>query len=826
MKQRSLLISALFLIVSLISFQVRGQAVLSQDTEEQLTQTETDSVVLQPFPSTGITQAFSATNSLIIESGRQHLSEETLQKHTAEIDSLFSEINGFLGDSSIVSLEGISVRELDEISNRARAYESRLDTKSEELTGVARQLENEAARVFQTRTRWQLTLEDRAEDEALAQMDERIQRTLFRLDSVRTVLQGDLSQIREGIDVLANRRLQLENLQERIRAQKVMVGENLFKIDMPGFFKDLSRLGDTTLINLHVTRFTTTLKNDYLALKSGYRKPMIVALIFLIGFLVLFSWFKGNYQRLISQEQFKLSNLHLVIIRSPVASSLFVVTLLIRFLLPDLPKTFFSLNVLLVMISITILLIRIVGAGIRTWIIVLMVVYGLEVVNELAYHPGPVVRIMLMLVCFAGLWLFIYLLRKNPFSLTFKYKYHESIYRLTCITFPVFLFIAIIANLVGAFQLAEFLALIPIQIIVLAIGVQMASKLIDTLIYLVLTSKGMQTLNVINEDVEYVHRKIVWLFNLFLWLFFLSRILEIFFVKDVVFAWIDGVLREGKKLGNVDYTVGNILIFFFVIWLSVMITRIISRILEKDVFTRVTTAKGIPQTIILLLRIALITGGFFLAAAAAGMELTNLSIVLGAFSVGIGFGLQNIFNNMVSGLILAFERPIKVGDVVQVGELMGTVKSIGLRSSIVRSFDGSEVIVPNGNLISDQMINWTRSDSNRRMDIRTGVAYGTDPEVVLALMEEIAADHPNVRKTPPPKAYFLEFGDSSLNFRLLAWVHIDSRLETESELMVTINTRLKEAGIEIPFPQRDLHIRSDATKPSGTAKPAAKGNKK
>jgi potassium efflux system protein len=384
------------------------------------------------------------------------------------------------------------------------------------------------------------------------------------------------------------------------------------------------------------------------------------------------------------------------------------------------------------------------------------------------------------------------------------------------------LVIAVIANLVGAFQLAEFLTLLPIQIMVLGIGVQMASRLINTIFYLALTSNGLQTLNVINEDVEYVHQKIVWLANFFLWLFFVSRILEILLMKDVVFDWFSGMLNEEKKLGNVNFTVGNILIFFFVIWLSVMITRIISRILEKDVFTRVSTSKGIPQTIILLLRIALITGGFFLAAAAAGMELTNLSIVLGAFSVGIGFGLQNIFNNMVSGLILAFERPIKVGDVVQVGDLMGTVKSIGLRSSNVRSFDGSEVIVPNGNLISDQMINWTKSDSNRRMDIRTGVAYGTDPEVVLALMEKTATDHPNVRKAPPPKAYFLEFGDSSLNFRLLAWVHIDSRLETESELMVTINTRLKEAGIEIPFPQRDLHIRSDATKSDSKTKPPAR----
>jgi small-conductance mechanosensitive channel len=175
---------------------------------------------------------------------------------------------------------------------------------------------------------------------------------------------------------------------------------------------------------------------------------------------------------------------------------------------------------------------------------------------------------------------------------------------------------------------------------------------------------------------------------------------------------------------------------------------------------------------------------------------------------------------MVSGLILAFERPIKVGDTVQVGELTGTVLSIGLRSSIVRSFDGAEVIVPNGNLISDQMINWTKSDAKRRMDIRVGVAYGTDPEKVVGILEEVANAHQRVDRYPDPRAYFIGFGDSSLDFRLLAWTDIDHRLEVESQINVTINSKLKEAGIEIPFPQRDLHIRSDDAKPPPPGKAA------
>jgi small-conductance mechanosensitive channel len=329
---------------------------------------------------------------------------------------------------------------------------------------------------------------------------------------------------------------------------------------------------------------------------------------------------------------------------------------------------------------------------------------------------------------------------------------------------------------------------------------------------------------VIREEFQVIHKKCVWVVNVLLVFLFVSVSLRIFRVKDMVFEWTREFLTDGIKIGAVQISLGSVIIFVFVIWLSIVISRMISYILEKDVFTRVKTAKGIPGTVVMLLRIVLISGGFFLAAAASGMKLTNLSIVLGAFSVGIGFGLQNIFNNMVSGLILAFERPINVGDVIQVGTLMGTVRSIGLRSSKIKSFDGAEVIVPNGNLISNEMINWTLADSYRRMDIRVGVAYGTDPERVLALMEDVAVEHDQVREKPAPKAYFLEFGDSSLNFRLLAWVNLDNRLTVESELNVLINKKLAEAGIVIPFPQRDLHIMSDHTKAKGAgtkAKPAA-----
>jgi small-conductance mechanosensitive channel len=168
-----------------------------------------------------------------------------------------------------------------------------------------------------------------------------------------------------------------------------------------------------------------------------------------------------------------------------------------------------------------------------------------------------------------------------------------------------------------------------------------------------------------------------------------------------------------------------------------------------------------------------------------------------------------VVNNFVSGVILLFERPIRIGDRVQLDDLLGVVTHIGIRASNVRSFDGSDVVVPNGDFISSRLINWTLSDKKRRIIVPVGVAYGTDPEQVLEILEGVARSHPDVLVEPAPELLFRGFGDSSLDFELRAWTEsARGWLPVQSDLSVGINRALAEAGIQIPFPQRDLHVRN------------------
>ncbi len=199
----------------------------------------------------------------------------------------------------------------------------------------------------------------------------------------------------------------------------------------------------------------------------------------------------------------------------------------------------------------------------------------------------------------------------------------------------------------------------------------------------------------------------------------------------------------------------------------------------------------------------------------AGLRLTGLTVIIGALSVGIGFGLQNVVNNFISGLILMFERPIKRGDWIQVGTTEGYVKKISIRSTIVQTFDRADVIVPNSELISNQVTNMMLDDPRGRLRISVGVAYGSDTELVQRLLLEVAQTHDQVildGSAPEPRALFQAFGDSSLNFDLLVHLKdIDLKIRVRSEMHTMIDKSFRKHGVEIPFPQRDIHLKSGAS---------------
>ncbi|MDR6843648.1 mechanosensitive ion channel domain-containing protein [Flavobacterium granuli] len=266
-------------------------------------------------------------------------------------------------------------------------------------------------------------------------------------------------------------------------------------------------------------------------------------------------------------------------------------------------------------------------------------------------------------------------------------------------------------------------------------------------------------------------------------------------------------LSEPRSLGNITFTFENIMIFIIVILLSSFISKVVSFLASDDQIISTKNKTKNFGSMLFLSRIAIVTLGVLIAFASAGIPMDKLTLIISALGVGIGFGMQNLVNNLISGLIIAFEKPVSLDDIIEVGTQSGKMKSIGIRSSVVTTFDGADVIIPNGELLNQNLTNWTLGSSTRRSEIRFGVAYGTDLELTKKLIFEILENNKNVLMKPLPAIWFTKFGDSSIDLVLKYWIsHFDFDNDTRSELIIAIDKTLKENNIVIPFSQQDIHI--------------------
>ena len=271
-----------------------------------------------------------------------------------------------------------------------------------------------------------------------------------------------------------------------------------------------------------------------------------------------------------------------------------------------------------------------------------------------------------------------------------------------------------------------------------------------------------------------------------------------------------GFIGYTFTLGSLELSIKGVITAVIIVFVTHVSVRIGRTLLREKVLDHQSLERGLKHSIMTITGYLGWAVGLVLALGTLGVNSTSLAVVFGALSIGIGFGLQTIFNNFISGLILLFERPIQVGDFVEVNGLWAEVKKINVRATVVQTFDNASVIIPNSELVSQQVTNWSFKDQRMRRNLEVGVAYGSDIEKVTSTLLDIAREIRAVLKYPKPEVLFIDHADSALIFRLRVWLHVEDYWTTVSQIRTDIDRRFREEGIEIAFPQRDLHIRTIA----------------
>lgn len=264
------------------------------------------------------------------------------------------------------------------------------------------------------------------------------------------------------------------------------------------------------------------------------------------------------------------------------------------------------------------------------------------------------------------------------------------------------------------------------------------------------------------------------------------------------------------NLGENPFTTKTFLLLVLSLFLLFYISSKIKKVLVKRIFPRYDLDIGVSQSMATIVRYVLIIIGLIIIFQTTGIDLSALGLLVGALGVGIGFGLQSITNNFISGVIILFERPIKVGDRVEIDDLAGNIIDISARATTIITNDNIVVIVPNSDFINKRVINWSHNNKEVRLNFPVGVSYKEDPEKIKKLLTEVANANPGILSSPKPYILFEGFGDSSLNFNVLVWTSefIDRPKILRSELYYEIFAKFKEHNVEIPFPQRDIHLKS------------------
>src|SRR6516164_490977 len=679
-----------------------------------------------------------------------------------------------------------------------RVLSQKYATQSESLTSRAAELEKEIHTLDQQQLDWEATWDQIHQRSEIETVVERTSQELIAIRKARAALEKQLSLVLTLQNQVSQMDRQISDVLLKIQEAEDWSRSRLFEQDS----RPLWEVHEFRSLNQAVKG----------AIRSSFDRSSKIAVEFLrvrkLGitclvmsyFLALLGAFKLRRQ-VERGAGAAVSETALKVLDSPFSIALLVAMVGTIAYIRSAPLEIAVIFCILYLIPVLRLLPPLLEPPVRKLLHVLAVFYLLEGVYLLIRLPPLVRREVHALIVSAALICFGWLARPSRWR---ELTTPGRKLRVLTIGMPLGLFLlgsSLAANIFGFNSLAQILSLTTLVGAFAGTALYCAARILMLVLSTVLRSKWAEpVLEGGTEQIEQTERwawRVMVPLSFFLWLDAMTRLLTIY---DNVVRYVTQALSYPIGFQRVHITLGNILSFLFILIVGYALANLLAFALRKLLLSRFPLQRGLPFTISKITYYVLLVLVFLAALANAGMELNKFTLITGALGVGVGFGLQNIVNNFASGLILLFERPIRVGDTVEMKGLAGIVKRIGARSSTIQTGEDAEVIVPNSNLISNEVINWTLSSLRRRVAIQVGVAYGTDPELVLSLLIEVAAAHPGVTRNRKLEAYFVGFGDSALDFEFRFWTYQEDWFRLKSDVAVGLTKALREANIEIPFP--------------------------
>ena len=723
--------------------------------------------------------------------------EKTKDIHEA-VESYADSISLLLKNPNYQDISSQNLRELQKMQSELAVYLIQMKEWQNVLKSSIEVYDENSELLEKYSTLWSQTHINAVDEHAPDAILEHIASVITHVEELKNTLKTQYDQTLTDSQLLSTKILTLQEMDSTLQEGEVSAKTKIFYQDKVPLFQLYSQNKFSFLAYLNSIKTTTIEQYNevtvYFRVHADLFLTLFIVTLLSIVFIAYFNYLYRKKELFVSEESAYKKMFFFIGRPFSTFAILFIVIIIAIF--PDRPHALVDMMSIFLIIPVIRILQTIVKKEYYKYIYIIFALLAMYLIENNSTEYELESRIFMLLI---NITLFItvgaILIKKVLYTIHYNFVTRMGNYILAFSL--LLLFVAAGANLYGSVLLSTrlifgVLSTIYTSMIFYAIYTILTAYVVIVLRRRISTASHM--LEKYSKNIENTTKFLIKIWMLSWWFLIVVRVVGI---SPYLLTLKNDSLALSWQVSETTISVQSIFDFLFIVFATWFLARLIRTVLEVEVFARFTFPRGVPTAIITVLNYAIIITGTIIAFSSLGVSAQQFALIFGALGVGIGFGLRNIIANFVSGIIMVFERPVQIGDVIEVDKTMGEVQSIGSRASTLKTFDGSEVIIPNADFIAKEITNWTLSDKRRRKVVDFKVAFDSDIDLILKIMKEVALSHPDVLKDPEPLATFQGFGEYYLEFKLYFWLS-QNLIVAPSDVSIGIYKTLKEAGVRMP----------------------------
>ncbi len=724
-------------------------------------------------------------------------SREEVEAAEAELPVIEREVEARARESVAILAQRPSLDLLRDMESRWQDARSSLDTRSERLSDAITRLDRDLATLEKLADTWSATLSSVKAERAPPEVLRLAESVLAEIAAARKALltqrtaalraQARVSDLQSSVSeaLQANRAVRDAGVDEMFSRDSAPLWNPKWRVDAAqriaaGAVDAFQR--QWTLLEIYLQPRTA-----HMALQAA----LLVALSLLI--------FLGRRRLVALVEQEPDLRQVATVVERPVASALILTLIATPWIYPQPPRLLWAIAGVAMLVPSVIVLRRLVAPYLRAPLYATIGFFFVDQARAVSASIAIVPRLLSLGEMIAAVLFLLWFARRRRLEACgLPSQGSISTVRAASGLALALCAVAALANAAGFVALSNLIGSVVLDSLYAGLVLYTIVRILDALVVILMRMRPLAALTMVRTHRQLLRsraRRVLQWLAAFIWA---AYVLDRLAIRDRVVDGVQAMLDATLTLGEMRITLSSVLSFVLAIWAAFLVSRLVRFVLNEEVFPRASLKRGVPYAISRTIHFLIIALGFFVAMGVIGMEMTQFTILASAFTIGVGFGLQNIFNNFVSGLIVLFERPVQVGDVIQIDDSIGVVDRIGVRATVVRTQSRSEVIVPNGKLISDRVVNWTLSNRQRVIELPISVVLQSEPEKVIAILERVGREHRSVLGDPPPRAIITRLGPDWMGFELrVAIAEVEGWMTVRSELAVAAVRALRAAEVAL-----------------------------